>query len=287
MRIDLQHFAQQTSSETGLLFDASTGIDSNGHRWYLLQPKGEFANRAFGIRTTLEWRRLRISFEPDRFASGLLSDMANADETGRAAFRSVLYDCKRWGAEIDFRINDMPVEIDDREIWDQSWRRFRFSLSVLKLNLDVEERGTLLENMRIWIRRFTAAIIAILPLENDEQNCQEDVQVYPEGAMSTVRINRHERDRRNRAAAISIHGIRCHACDLDFGTHYGQIAAGFIEIHHIVPVSQIGTDYVIDPKNDLVPLCPNCHSVAHRRQPPLEVSEIREMIGRSQRKMLN
>ena len=55
MLTDLQHLAHQVSTETGLPLDASTGIDSKGRRWYLLRPKEEFANRAFGIRTTLAW----------------------------------------------------------------------------------------------------------------------------------------------------------------------------------------------------------------------------------------
>ena len=50
--------------------------------------------------------------------------------------------------------------------------------------------------------------------------------------MSPVAVNRYERDRRNRAAAIAIHCLGCrHAADM--GTRYGEAASGFIEVHHL------------------------------------------------------
>ena len=61
-------------------------------------------------------------------------------------------------------------------------------------------------------------------------------------------------------------------------SRYGSIAAGMIEAHHVTPVSELGPDYVIDPLDDLVPLCPNCHAVAHRRNPPLSVSEVKAFL---------
>jgi len=45
--------------------------------------------------------------------------------------------------------------------------------------------------------------------------------------------------------------------------HSDLMPDGYIEVRHVVPVSQLGDDYVVDPKDDLIPLCPNCHAVAH------------------------
>jgi 5-methylcytosine-specific restriction protein A len=101
----------------------------------------------------------------------------------------------------------------------------------------------------------------------------------PEGAKTRIEVNRYERDRRNRAAALAIHGYCCKACKLDMGERYGSAAAGLIEVHHVTPVSQVGEDYIIDPRTDLTPLCPNCHSVAHRRNPPYSVDDLREMLA--------
>ncbi|MBY6082744.1 HNH endonuclease [Ruegeria arenilitoris] len=84
--------------------------------------------------------------------------------------------------------------------------------------------------------------------------------------------------RRNRAAALAIRGNACLACGIYFGRTYGPQVDGYIEVHHVVPVSQLGRDYVINPKEDLVPLCPNCHSVAHRRNPPFTVDDIKRLF---------
>lgn len=113
---------------------------------------------------------------------------------------------------------------------------------------------------------------------------QEDVALpsfhpLPEGAVTTIKVNRYERSPVNRLRCISHYGATCWVCDLDFGTRYGPEAAGFIEVHHRTPVSAMGERYLVDPIRDLVPLCSNCHSVAHRRNPPYQPSEIRELLG--------
>lgn len=104
-------------------------------------------------------------------------------------------------------------------------------------------------------------------------------EALPEGAVTTVQVNRYERNPVNRLRCISHYGTDCWACGLDFKERYGPTAAGFIEVHHRTPVSALGGEYRIDPIRDLVPLCSNCHSVAHQRNPPYQPSEIRMFLG--------
>jgi HNH endonuclease len=93
----------------------------------------------------------------------------------------------------------------------------------------------------------------------------EDSVAREEGARTTVTTSRYERDPQNRVDAIRIHGRRCFACGFDFDSFYGpELAGSYIEVHHVVPISQLGARPV-DPRTDLVPLCSNCHSMAHRR----------------------
>jgi 5-methylcytosine-specific restriction protein A len=116
-------------------------------------------------------------------------------------------------------------------------------------------------------------------LDQDEGTGLPSLEPLPEGAVTTVKVNRYERNPINRLRCISHYGIECWVCGLDFGKHYGPAAAGFIEVHHRIPVSAMGDGYLVDPIRDLVPLCSNCHSAAHRRNPPYQPSEIREFIG--------
>ncbi|WP_216699216.1 HNH endonuclease [Arthrobacter sp. H14] len=104
----------------------------------------------------------------------------------------------------------------------------------------------------------------------------------PENALATTPLNRYEWDPHAREACISHHGTSCSSCGFSFEAVYGDIGKGFIQVHHIVPVSLVDGDYELDPLTDLVPLCPNCHAMAHRRKPvPYTPAELRTMISRA------
>ena len=278
MKPDLQYLAQRISAITGFGFRARTVGMLSPQLRPVEDPKGH----AFGIRVAPDWRSLRLSFEPDRFAGDLLSEMGQADQTGRVAFRTILSNCAALGAEIEFSVNNETFAVTSEEVWERRWSRMSLTISKGQLEFDSGEEALDREIICQWTGYFAAAVVAILPLELDMAVCIEDLEKYPEGAVSTVLVNRYERDRRNRAAAISIHGTTCKACGFDFGAHYGAIATGFIEVHHTTPVSKLSADYVVDPVRDLVPLCPNCHAVAHRQDPPLSVDEIGKLLCQSE-----
>lgn len=99
-----------------------------------------------------------------------------------------------------------------------------------------------------------------------------------EGETSISTTTRYERSRINRARCLAHHGTKCFACGFDFGEAYGSFANGYIEVHHIVPVSQMDSAMRIDPIHDLVPLCPNCHAAVHMTNPPIHPETLRDLI---------
>ena len=121
-------------------------------------------------------------------------------------------------------------------------------------------------------------VVALLPVEEIEQLDAGRSEGLPEGAVQRVEVNRYERSRLNRALCISIHGACCKVCGIGLEERYGEIGRDFIHVHHIVPVSKLGPGYLIDPTKDLVPVCPNCHAMIHRRDPPYSVDELRQFI---------
>jgi 5-methylcytosine-specific restriction protein A len=103
---------------------------------------------------------------------------------------------------------------------------------------------------------------------------------YPERAVSRVPVNRYEQDPEARRACIAHHGTSCAACGFSFEITYGAIGRDFSDVHHIVPVSQLGSGYELDPVTDLVPLCANCHAMAHQGvSTPRTVAELRRLIA--------
>lgn len=281
MSPDPRSLAERISAETGLEFSGREGRDSDGTRWLELQPAGYPPGQTFTLHTLIGWRRLDVHFQPGNFAGDLMSAMGSADETGRRTFRTILDVCREADAEVALTINGASCLPDDSAIWETRWRSF--GLGVRKGMLAINE-GNIEEDMRqieLWTSRVAAAVLALLPLEVEDEGLEVSLEVIglPEGAKVLVETNRYERDRRNRAAALAIHGYSCKACKLDMSERYGAAASGLIEVHHVTPVSQLGEGYIIDPRTDLVPLCPNCHSVTHRRTPPYSVDDLREMLA--------
>lgn len=97
-----------------------------------------------------------------------------------------------------------------------------------------------------------------------------------EGARVDVVQSRPERDAAARAACLAKHGYACVVCGVDFGEKYGRIGQGFIHVHHLTPLAS--GERLVNPELDMRPLCPNCHAMAHRRNPPFSVEELLHFI---------
>jgi len=102
-----------------------------------------------------------------------------------------------------------------------------------------------------------------------------------EGATSTVTVNAYERNTKARRACIENYGMSCVVCEVDLEERYGKAAEGLIHVHHLVPLSEIGEEYRVDPIKDLRPVCPNCHAVIHRGNPPYLIEDVKGMLKTS------
>jgi len=103
-------------------------------------------------------------------------------------------------------------------------------------------------------------------------------RVLPEGTRRSVWVNAYERSELARLRCIAAWGTNCCVCGMSMSQIYGRVADGFIHVHHLVPLSEIKREYVVDPIKDMRPLCPNCHAIIHRREPPYTIEEMqREM----------
>jgi hypothetical protein len=112
------------------------------------------------------------------------------------------------------------------------------------------------------------------------------LEKYPglfEGIKRTVTVNSYERNKKARQNCISHWKAYCRVCGLDFEKVYGEIGKRFIHIHHVVKISDIGEKYEVDPIHDLIPVCPNCHSMLHKKEPPLSIEELKSIISEAGR----
>lgn len=119
---------------------------------------------------------------------------------------------------------------------------------------------------------FTDIVLFLLFFLFPYQTIGEEEGNSAEGVTTTV-----ERSRFNRSLCLAFHGYDCKACGLNMRETYRGVKNNFVHIHHLNPVAAKGITKP-DPIKDMVPLCPNCHAVAHLKNPPYTVLEIKDMI---------
>lgn len=101
---------------------------------------------------------------------------------------------------------------------------------------------------------------------------------YAEGAKKQIRVNAYERNTKARDACLKHYGRLCCVCDLNFEKRYGSLGKDFIHVHHVNPLHLISKAYKVDPVADLRPVCPNCHAMLHRTDPPISIEELRARL---------
>lgn len=107
----------------------------------------------------------------------------------------------------------------------------------------------------------------------------EDDDTLYEGALIKVMANKYERNQKARRECVERKGYKCLVCGCDFEATYGKIGKGFIHVHHLTPISSIGKEYKLNVETDLVPVCPNCHYMLHRKNPPYTIEELKNMLS--------
>lgn len=124
--------------------------------------------------------------------------------------------------------------------------------------------------------------IQVVGTDSDQKSSAEpsgeEPNVYYEGKASNVELTRYERNQKARRECLNHYGANCSVCSMNFGKIYGKAGDGLIHVHHLIPVSDIREEYEIDPIQDLRPVCPNCHAVIHRRNPPYTIKEVKLML---------
>ena len=101
-----------------------------------------------------------------------------------------------------------------------------------------------------------------------------------EGFRHEVTVNRFERSSVARKKCIQHHGTSCKVCDLNFEEMYGEMGRGFIHVHHLTPLHEINATYKVNYIEDLIPVCPNCHAMLHKKVDGqlLTVDQLKEKI---------
>lgn len=97
-----------------------------------------------------------------------------------------------------------------------------------------------------------------------------------EGRSEELNTKAYSRERKLVRATLVAADFKCAACSFRLAFENKFV----IECHHKVQVKH-GTR--VSSVNDLLALCPTCHSIAHLQDPPMDLAQIRQVLKRATR----
>lgn len=277
--LDPGRIAETLSQEFGIEFLGESGITPSGTNFLELYPADLPRANGFRIVITPGWRRLEVGFIHGPYASEIIQAMGTTAPEKGAVFSDLVATILDAGATFRMIVNDEPQNPRQPDTWPVDWGRLSLELVKSPLAINTEDPQETENTVIHWGSHFLACVLNLVPLEEDEPESDADLTGLPEGAVTRVEVNRYERNHLNRATCLQVHGHSCKVCGMSFDSVYGEIGQGFIHVHHTTSVSELGDNYRLNPVTDLVPVCPNCHAMLHKRNPPLSVAELRDIIA--------
>jgi len=273
--LDADFIARRLESRFGLQLTGSSQ-EVDGGTFAAIRPVDLQRPNGFSIVVGRTPRIVEASLRLDGFTRSLLRQMSEADDTQRTLFSSLASVAISKKFRIGINVNEEYIE-DFSKLPVKEWT---------KLELDCDYRlpsGKINEKEILnWALEVTSnclgLVLCLLPIEGLTETVSGNELGLPEGSKILVEINRYERSPVNRAACIAHFGTSCQVCGFEFSKKYGEIGSEYIEVHHKIPVSAMGGSYRLDPINDLVPVCANCHAMLHQFQTPLSIAELKKII---------
>lgn len=104
-----------------------------------------------------------------------------------------------------------------------------------------------------------------------------------EGHTVNLSVTSYYRNPSIRKKCLEHYGHSCFVCGFNFQEQFGELGDQYVHVHHLNPLSNKNKVHVPDPEKDLIPLCPNCHAMAHalfrRDRDILDKDELKEQLN--------
>lgn len=182
----------------------------------------------------------------------------------------------------------LKEQLTDKNLYDiNSVKEFEKVKESLEKNDSFKQSN--FNNHNLWsnaLKRYLEFLKSIESTNNIYPDDVDEQEKFPDDAVKQVLINRYERDPENRRKCIEHYTtkpkrpITCIICDFDFESIYGEHGRDFIHIHHKTPLHEIKNDNNINPVEDLIPVCCNCHAMLHRKRDQLmKPEQLRDIIN--------
>lgn len=273
--ISLRSFLSRLASDLGVeLVLNETSVENSG--LFEIQLVGLNPKQTFTFIVSRSWKTTQIKLLPGSFAGQFVSYLCN----------QILINYEKVAAQIDGygnNFSDLRLEIDGMKVSSGNQKLSESPTLCFEVEALTSESsltsGLVSEKEEKLIIFAVSLLVSILPVADHIFRNPDEVVGFPEGAVARVSVNKYERDPRNRRLAIQLHGSSCQVCYFNFKQTYGALGENYIVVHHVVPLSAIDSDYILDPLRDLATVCANCHAMLHVENPPLTVEALKAKLA--------
>lgn len=133
------------------------------------------------------------------------------------------------------------------------------------------------KQFNIW-DRVNGRFVGLEAIDEDQE------RIFREGRVLT-KFEKHISIERHGSLPKHVKGLRlkkdpnlhCDVCGFSFVETYGDIGDGFIEAHHLVPLSQQRGERTVRAA-DLALVCSNCHRMLHSSVDLLRLDQLKERV---------
>ena len=213
--------------------------------------------------------RLTIECEPEKYGAFFVSTINNSSPENKQRFKEY-WNLLNEKAYVTLKINEVSISQQNFDKINEPWTKFYLKLTKAPYyDLDNEIKN---EVIKKYVINFVGMVLSLLDYE---------IIGFEEGNPIEKVSKAYERNPINRMLCLQEKGYTCSVCGMDFEEMYGSIGKGFINVHHSFPVSKMGKDHVVNVTNELFPVCPNCHAMLHRKNPPYTIEELKQILRRS------
>jgi 5-methylcytosine-specific restriction protein A len=224
----------------------------------------------FEIRIQQSLMSTKAALHIDSFPAQLLNVCKQAFQERRYDVEGLIESAQSSGFAVEFSVNGIS---DLSQFGEIQWESIELSLYKKFDNYDEA-----LNCLKMTSLMSLAIMLSLVTEESDNLSEEISKDFELEGTLSRIQSNKYERSRLNRAICLEIYGFVCQGCDIRMADLYGPIGDGVIHVHHFEPVSLMASPRVLNPALDLIPLCPNCHTIIHKQNPPFTLNELKELI---------
>jgi predicted HNH restriction endonuclease len=121
--------------------------------------------------------------------------------------------------------------------------------------------------------------VAVSDETGEEASGRED---YSEGKRRLRETSYFARNPKLVRDAKEKYGYVCQVCGFDYGKAYGELGEGYIEVHHLNPLSErpeTEEEQLSTNLDEVMVVCANCHRMLHRKSPALDPSVVKKGLS--------